>query len=151
MRKPLTFQWKKGFIKIKQDRELSVEAENSKIFFSQREIDIKGLFMSYNEYFIGRKKDRKVIYVNFAFPLKGISSKKADELIMNNSDLSLGPFDIHYTKLEGVSEYITFYMPSGFLYEIVILTEDKMALFTIGRRQVYILDEKRGTRKLLLL
>ena len=151
MGRSLSFSWEKGFIRVRYDKALTIKAENCRITLSQREIDIEGLFMNYTEHLIDRRGDKKVIYINFAFPLKGISKEKVKELIISNGDFSLGPFGISYTKLGGIATYITFYMPPGFLYETAVLTRDKLALFTLGRRQIYVLDEGRGKKKFLLI
>ena len=151
MGRSLSFEWEKGFIRVKYDRELIIEAENCRITLSQREIDIEGLFMNYTEHFMDKRGDKKVVYINFAFPLRGISKEKIKELIISNGDFSLGPFGISYTKLGGIGVYITFYLPPGFLYETAVLTRDKLALFTLGRRQIYVLDEGGGKKKILLI
>jgi hypothetical protein len=147
----LNFEWNRGFIRVTLKRGLYIEAENAKIELMQREVEVKGPFMNYEEHIINRRSEKKVIYVNFAFQIKGISINKAKDLILSNGDFSMGPFGISYTKLDGLGSYLTIYTPPGFLYETAVLSKEKLALFTIGRRQVFLLDEGTGVKKILLL
>ena len=151
MARSLSFEWNGGFLRVRVDEGLVIEAENTTITLMQREIDIKGLFMSYEEHLTDRRGERKVVYVNFAFPVKGFSKERVRELVLSNGDFSVGPFGISYTKLGDIGRYLTIYTPPGFLYEVAVLTKEKLALFTIGRRQVYLLEEGRDVKKLLLL
>ncbi len=151
MARSISFEWLGGLLKVRQEKGLVVEADNLLLEFMQREVDIKGPFMNYEEHLINKRGEKKVVYVNFAFPIRGFSREVARDMVLSTGDFSIGPFGISYTKLGDVGKYLTIYMPPGFLYEIAILTERKLALFMIARRQVFLLEERLGFRKLLFL
>jgi len=150
MARELDFDWRRGFVRVRQASEgLVIEAKNTSILLGQREVDIDGLFMGYREYLTDKRGSEKVVYVDFAFPVEGLTGRPRS-FVAHTGDYSVGAYGLSYTKVDGVSYYITVYTPPGFLYSHVVLTPEKLAIFTNGRRQVYLVDEGR-LKKLILL
>ncbi|MCE4621271.1 MAG: hypothetical protein F7B95_02370 [Desulfurococcales archaeon] len=141
MAKELEFEWNKGYLRVRLEEGLRIEGSNVSILLAPREVRIKGVFMDYKEYFIDRRQERKVVYVRFAFPSRGIEGQPR-LLVMNTNDYSIGPFGISYTKIDGIEYYLTIYPPPGYLYDNAVLTTRMLALFMIGRRQVYLMREE---------
>jgi len=147
--KELDVAWRKGFLRLRADDDLVLEASNSMIMLSAREVVVEGLFMGLREYPLDRRMQRKEVYIDFAFPLQGLNETPRS-LVVDTGDYTLGRFGVLYTVIDGVEYYITIYPPPGFLYEYATLTSERLALTMLGRRQIYLMDEGRVKRILLL-
>jgi len=147
--KELEVAWRSGFLRLRANDDLVLEASNSRITLSAREVVVEGLFMGLREYPLDRRMQRKVVYVDFAFPLRGLSDTPKS-LVVDSGDYSLGRFGVLYTLIDGVEYYLTIYPPPDFLYDHAVLTSEKLALTMLGRRQVYVMDEGKTKRILLL-
>lgn len=147
MARELAFAWEGGFIEVSANEGLEIRAANSTIHFYQREIVVEGLFYTHREYSSGRhRSQKKVVYVDFAFPLKGISDRKPRTLIMSQGDFSVGAFGVSYTPIDGVEYYLTIYPPPGTKYEYAVLTTRVLAILLHPRAQVYMMDEGKVKR-----
>jgi hypothetical protein len=147
--KELDVAWRSGFLRLRANDDLILEASNSRITLSAREVVIEGLFMGLREYPLDKRMQRKVVYIDFAFPLQGLNDTPKS-LVVDTGDYSVGRFGVLYTIIDGVEYYITIYPPPGFLYEHAVLTSERLALTMLGRRQVYLMDEGKTKRILLL-
>ena len=116
---------------------------------SQREIIIKGVYQGYREYPLDSRRERKVVYIDFAFPLRGVE-KPEGPVYIRDSDISLGPFGISYTNLGSIGSYITVYPPPGSLYDYMTISPHMIALFSIGRRQLYYMEDE-GYKRFILV
>ncbi|MEB2836124.1 MAG: hypothetical protein GSR80_000141 [Desulfurococcales archaeon] len=145
----LEVAWRGGYLRLEGGDDLVITASNSRITLAQREIVIEGLFMGLREYPLDRRGQRKVVYIDFAFPLKGLSGQPS-LLIMDSGDYSVGRFGVSYTVIDGVEYYVTVYTPPEFLYENAVLSSERLAIFMLGRRQVYLSDEGKIKRILLV-
>ncbi|GAB6147772.1 hypothetical protein JCM10135_03130 [Stetteria hydrogenophila] len=132
------------------DDGLVVEAGNSRITLLPREVDIDGLYYGLSEHFLDGRQERKGIYIHFAFPLRGKSGGTPPALMLSSTELGVGPFGVVYTVLDGVEYYLTVHPPPGFLYDYAVITTRCMFLKTLGRRQVYVMDEGRLKRIMLV-
>ena len=150
MARRLAFAWLEGYVEVYLDEGLVVEGLNSTVEFTQREVEVRGLYYTYREYFLDRRREKKGIYIEFAFPFKGKSSGTPQALILSNGDFSIGPFGVGYTVLDGVEYYLTVYTPPGFLYEYAVVSTRNVYLSTSGRRQVYLMDEGKVKRLILV-
>lgn len=150
MPRRIAFAWLDGYVEVYVDSGLVVEAGNSKITFLNREIHVDGLYYGIREYFLDRRQERKAVYVDFAFPLKGKSEGVPQALMMQSTELGVGPFGVVYTVLDNVGYYLTIHPPPGFLYEYAVVTTRYVFLSMIGRRQVYVMDEGRLKRIILV-
>ncbi len=145
----LEVAWRDGYLRLEGNDDLVITASNSRITLAQREVEIEGLFMGLREYPLDRRGQRKVVYIDFAFPLRGLSGQPS-LLVMDSGDYSIGRFGLSYTVIDGIEYYVTVYTPPEFLYENAVLSSDRLALFMLGRRQVYLSDEGRVKRILLV-
>lgn len=147
--KRVSFKWREGYLVLTDNNgELVVEALNSTITFTVREVLVKGLFEGLREYVEGGRGEWKTVYIDLAFPLKG-KPKPVDVAFARHVDTYVGGFGLSYTVIEGVGHYITVYPPPGALYDHAIIYDDGVALRTLSRRKVYILEEN-NTRKIIL-
>jgi len=146
----LAFAWLEGYVEVYIDEGLVVEAANSTIEFMQREVEVRGLYYTHREYFLDRRRERKGIYIELAFPLKGKRDGTPDAMIMASGEFSVGPFGVVYTIIDGVEYYLTIHPPPGFLYDYAVVTTRNIYLATVGRRQVYLMDEGK-VKKLILV
>ncbi len=150
MERRLAFAWLGGYLEVYLDDGLTVEASNSTIVFKQREVEVSGLYYTYREYFLSRRRERKAVYVDLAFPLKGKSGETPQAIVLSNGDFSIGPFGLSYTVLDGVDYYLTVHSPPGFLYDHAVVSTRNVYLAMSGRRQVYLMDEGRVKRLILV-
>ncbi|MCE4624803.1 MAG: hypothetical protein F7C35_02930 [Desulfurococcales archaeon] len=147
--KRISFRWNEGFLIVFESVEgLVIEGSNSRIALGQRQVTVEGLFEGYREHEESPRAQYKVVYIDLAFPLKG---KEVGEGVVYQTsvDTYLGGYGISYTPLEGVAFYLTIYPPSGSLYDHAVISEDRISIYTIKRRHVYLMDE--GRRKTLIL
>lgn len=149
MRESAELEWHKGFIRVYIDDGLRVDGSNFTILLANRETRIRGVYMGYSVYTLGRRGERKVVYVRFAFRGRGVAGSPSG-LLAETGDFSVGPFGLSYTKLDGIEYYLTVYAPPGYLYEHAVLSSRMLALFMHGRRQVYEMEED-GERVLLFV
>jgi hypothetical protein len=145
----LELAWDGGFIIVRGNDTLEVVAENTTIGFSEREVTVDGLFAGIREHPLDRRNQRKIVYIILAFPMKPLSGMPKS-LVMSNIDASVGRFGVSYTVIDGVQRYITIYAPPSFLYEHAVVSSDRIAITTLGRRQVYVMDEGRLKRIILV-
>jgi len=149
MAREVDLAWDHGFIHLEANDELSVEAANTRIELSQREVRVKGLYSGLQEYNIDRRGQKKIIYIILAFKIAPLTGTPRS-LVIETADLALGRFGVAYTVLDGVERYVTIYTPPGFLYDHAIISSDRIALSTLGRRQVYVMEED-GVRRVMLV
>ncbi|MEB3816983.1 MAG: hypothetical protein LRS46_03475 [Desulfurococcales archaeon] len=141
--------WPGGFLRLSSNDELVIEASNTRLTLSAREVTIDKLFLGFREYPLDRRLQRKIVYIDFAFPIKGLTGSP-EVLVTSSGDYSLGRFGILYTVIDGVERYVTIYVPPEFLYEHAILSSSKLALVMLGRRQVYLSSEDTLKRIILV-
>ncbi len=145
-----SFKWFEGYIVVYlEGDELVVEGSNSKIKLSPREVVVKGLFQGVREYLEGARGERKTVYIDLAFPLKGLS-KPWEIAFARHIDTYINNYGISYTVIEGVGHYLTIYPPPGSLYEHAVIAEDSIALLTLSRRKVYLVEEDNARRVILV-
>lgn len=146
----LSFRWREGFIHVYHGHEgLVVDASNTRITFSERQISVEGLFEGIREYPEGSRGEYKKLYIDLAFPIKGHPHAEG-EVYQRSIDTHLAGYGISYTALEGVGYYLTIYPPSGSLYEHAVVADDRVLLYMLSRRQVYHMEE-RGRHTLILV
>ncbi|MCE4613783.1 MAG: hypothetical protein F7C07_08165 [Desulfurococcales archaeon] len=150
----IMFAWYSGYITARVVAEgLELRGSNFSLRLGPREVSIRGPFESLREVELGRLEPGKVVYVDFAFTLKGFKEKRSGDTVDRNTDSSLGPYGVSYTRLKGASLdvfYLVVYAPAGSLYEHAVLSGDRLALFTIRRRKVYMMAEE-GFRRIYLV
>ena len=147
-----SFRWRHGFLVVREGPEgLVVEGGNSRITFGAREVVVEGLFQGVREKEEGGRGQVKLVYIDFAFPLRGREAGEGT-VFQRPVDLALGSYGVSYTPLEGVGYYLTIYPPSGALYDHAVISEDLVLLVTIRRRQVYtMVEDARGIRVLRVI
>lgn len=150
MPRRMAFAWLEGYVEVYVDEGLVVEAGNSRITLLQREVYVDGLYYGLREYFLDRRQERKGIYVEFAFPLKGKREGHPQALMLGSSEVGIGPFGVVYTVIDSIEYYLTIHPPPGFLYDYAVVTTRYLFMSTLGRRQVYVMDEGR-LKKLILV
>ncbi|MCE4599552.1 MAG: hypothetical protein F7C81_05080 [Desulfurococcales archaeon] len=145
-------EWLSGYLEVRErSGTLLFRGSNTELGIEQRELTIKGPYEDVREYIADRRGERKIVYVDLAFPIKGIKPKTMYGVIVRASkDFNIGPFGIGYTKLENIGSYITVYPPPGFLFEQIIVSQHKIAIFTLGRRRIYVMEEG-GVRRIMLV
>ena len=146
MNRKISFYWGDGYIVCSLVAgNLELRALNTTIVFENRSLYVEGLFEEIREYKWRRGKN---VYVNLAFPIRGVKSEgvayKADV------DTHLGPYGLVYTVIEGVGYYLTIYPPPGSLYEYSVVSKDRVMLRTSLRREVYLMVENSGRRVILV-
>lgn len=150
----MEFAWYSGYITARASSEgLEIQGSNFTASLSPREVAVRGPFESLREVEVGRLEPGKVIYIDFAFTLKGFQKRRGGHLIERNRDTSLGPYGLSYTRLRGGSIdlfYLVIYAPVGSLYEHAVLSGDRLALFTVKRRKAYMMLEE-GYRRVYLV
>lgn len=145
-----SFKWVEGFIVVGLgDYQLEIKGSNIIIVMEAREVAFKGVYRGYREHLVDSRGSRKVVYVDFAFPVKGLE-KPAGPTYMRDSDTSLGPFGVSYTSLGPIGSYITIYPPPGSLYDYAVLSPLALAIFSVGRRSFYLVEEE-GYRRLVMV
>lgn len=148
--KRVSFKWGEGYLIVYEERgDLMVEAANSRIAFSPREIRIEGLYEGMREYVEGGRGEWKIVYIDLAFPLQGVERPR-DVAFSGKVDTYIGSYGLSYTSLEGVGNYLTVYPPPGSLYDHTVVYDDGIALRMLSRRKVYVMAED-NTRKIILL
>ncbi len=146
----ISFAWRDGFIVVSGgEDELEIRAANTRIRLGLREVTVEGLFEGIRERVEGRRGENKAVYVDFAFPVRGVGEPEG-VVFRRAVDTYVGGFGISYTVLEGVGYYLTVYPPSGALYDHAVLSEDFLLLFMLARRQVYMMEEN-SVRKIILV
>ncbi len=150
MARVVSFRWREGFLVAwAESGSLVVEGGNSRLRFDQREVAVEGLFQGVREHLEGRRGERKTVYIDFAFPLRGRGSP--GEVVFNRHvDTYVGSYGLSYTVIEGVGYYLTIYPPVGSLYEYAVVSEDAVAIVTLSRRRVYVMEED-GARRIILV
>ena len=139
--KEVSFQWRDGYIIVTGgDDELVVEASNSRVTFSLREVSVQGLFQGVREHLEGSRGERKAVYIDLAFPLKGLAEPRG-VVFKNTVDTYMGSYGLSYTVIKGIGYYLTIYPPPGGLYDHAVLAEDLILLYTLARRQIYQMRE----------
>ncbi len=148
--KRVSFKWRDGYVILRDDGgDLIVEGSNSVVRFSIREVSVKGLFQGIREHVEGRRGERKIVYIDFAFPLKGLENP-VDIVFSRHVDTYIGSYGISYTAVEGVGFYLTIYPPPGALYENAVVYDDGIAITTLSRRHVYVMEEN-GIRRVIMV
>ncbi len=149
MVRELSFKWNKGFIIVRYSgNNLVIEAANTQIEISDRQITIRGLYSGLREYFENPKAVTKTIYVDLAFPITGLEKSKGT-VYLRQTDTYIENFGLSYTPLDEIGYFLTIYPPQGALYENIILASDMIAITTLRRRQVYIMEE--GEERTIIL
>jgi len=145
-----SFKWREGYIVVyERGGELVIEAGNTRITLSPREVVVEGLFQGVREHPEGARGERKVVYIDFAFPVKG--REAPEEVVFKRQvDTYAGGYGLSYTDLGEVGHFLTIFPPPGSLWENAVLSEDSLALLLLGRRQVYVMDEGRAKRLILV-
>lgn len=146
MSRACKFYWDGGYILCSlTSGNLELKASNTTIVFENRSVYIEGLFEKIREY---RWKQGKNIYIDLAFPIKGI--KREGAIHKADTDTYIGPYGLAYTMIEGIGPYLTIYPPPGSLYEYAIISKNTIMLRTSLRREVYLIAENSGRRITLL-
>jgi len=146
----ISFAWLDGFIIVSAGGdELVIRAANTTITLAPREIVVEGLFEGIREKVEGRRGERKAVYVDFAFPIRGVSEPEG-VVFKGPVDTYAGPYGLSYTVLPGVGHYLTIYPPGGALYDHAVLAEDFLMLYMLARRQLYVMEEG-AARKIILV
>ncbi len=142
--------WKHGYLAIDAGgRGLRVRGGNAILELGLREIGFQGPLEGLEEVPQDRRGESKVVYLRLAFSLRGLE-RPGGRVARASMDFSVGPFGVSYTVIEGVGRYLTLHPPPGALYRWVTVGEDLIAIHTIGRRQVYLMEEE-GWRRLILV
>ena len=123
--------------------------ENLEAEFHQREVWVKGVYEGLREHLLDSRGARKAVYLDLAFPARGLRSP-VGAVFRREAEISLGAFGIVYSPLEPSSSYLSLYPPPGSLYDQAVVSPDAIALFTIGRRHLYLLEEE-GYRKVIMV
>ncbi len=146
-------EWDDGYLEVREASGiLLVKGSNVKLEIYQREIVFKGPYEGFREYIIGRRGERKVVYLDMAFPVKGIRhhSGLKSGIIKTTRDLSVGSFGLSYTKLDDLGSYITIYPPPGFMFDQIVISQYRIAVFTLGRRRIYMMEDS-GLKRLIMV
>jgi len=145
----LSFRWSEGFIHVYHGPEgLVVDAANTRIVFSERQIAVEGLFEGIREYVEGSRGEYKNLYIDLAFPIRGHPHAEGS-VYQRSIDTHLAGYGLSYTALEGVGYYLTIYPPSGALYDHAVVADDRIAVHMLARRQTYLMEE--GERRVIIL
>jgi len=146
-----SFKWiDGGFVAVSSSSEgLIVEGENLRVAFGLREVAVRGVYEGLREHMQDQKGTKKVVYIDLAFPIKGYREPRGT-VFSSPVDLSLGAFGLSYTPLEPAGTYLTVYPPPGSLYDYAVVAVDVIALFTVGRRQIYVMEEA-GERRIIMV
>jgi hypothetical protein len=140
------FYWGEGYILCSiTSGNLEVRASNTTIVFENRSLYIEGLFEKIREH---RWRQGKNIYIDLAFPIKGI--KGGGAIHKADIDTYIGSYGLAYTIIEGIGYYLTIYPPPGSLYEYATISKDMVMLRTSLRREVYLIAENSGKRIILV-
>ena len=148
----LTVSWHSGYVEVHLGEEgLEISGANFAIELGAREIAFRGPFEGLRE--VEGWGQEKIVYVDFAFTLKGFKKSGGARIVERNIDASLGAYGVSYTRLKGGLIdlfYLTIYAPPGSLYDRVVVSGDKLALFTVKRRKVYMMQED-GLRRIYMV
>ena len=149
--KAVSFKWHDcGYaIVTSEEYGLRVEFENLKLEFSQREVSVEGVYGGLREHTLDQRGSRKVVYIDLAFQARGLRSPRG-VVYQREAEMGLGAFGVVFSPLEPVGSYITIYPPPGSLYDYATIAPDKVALFMMGRRQLYLMEEG-GVKRLILV
>ncbi|MEB3774155.1 MAG: hypothetical protein GSR86_04425 [Desulfurococcales archaeon] len=143
-------EWAEGYVRLGHDRRgLTVSGRNFTLALGLREIVFKGPFEGVDEVLQDRRGSSKVVYIRTAFPLKGYNEPRGT-VYRASRDFSVGVYGVAYTRIEGVGVYITVHPPVGSLYKSITISDDVVAVYTLGRRQVYLMEED-GERRIILV
>ena len=146
MQRRASFYWGDGYLVCSLiGGDLEVRASNSVIVFEARSVYIGGLFEKLREY---RGRQGKSIYIDLAFPLKGVKSEGV--IYKDDVDTYIGPYGLSYTVVNGIGYYLTVYPPPGTLYEYAVLSKSTIMLRVSFRREVYMMVENSGRRIILV-
>ncbi len=151
MARVYSFKWSDcGYVAVSSSSEgLTVEGENLRVTFGLREVSVRGVYEGLREHMQDQRGTKKTVYIDLAFPIKGLREARGT-VFKSQVDLSLGAFGVSYTPLEPAGTYLTIYPPPGSLYDYAVVAPDKIALFTVGRRQIYVMDEM-GEKKIIMV
>ncbi|GBF08808.1 hypothetical protein apy_05330 [Aeropyrum pernix] len=150
MARVVSFRWLEGYAVAEATPEgVRLRFSNLTLEFGLREVLVEGVFEGYREYTTPRG-ERKTIYIDFAFPARGVAEPRG-AVYSGRADVPLGGYGLSYTSLEPSSAYITLYPPPGALYDYVTVSPDLAAIFTVGRRQVYMMREEGSTVRIILV
>ena len=142
--------WGEGYLLLKPGgRGLQVLGENLRLDIALREIAFKAPFETLEEVPQDKRGESKIAYIRLAFPIKGFSRSRG-RVLKASSDFSIGPYGVSYTLVEGVGGFITIHPPPGSLYKAITIGDDVIAVYMIGRRQVYMMEED-GERRIILV
>ncbi len=146
-----SFKWHDSGYAIASSTEygLLVVFDNLRVEFSQREISLEGVYEGMREHQLDSRGSRKVLYIDLAFPAKGVKEPRG-VVYMKSAEISMGAFGIVYSPLEPIGSYLTIYPPPGSLYDNATISPDKIAVFMLGRRQVYFMEED-SVKKIILV
>ena len=146
----VSFKWPGGYLVVRSESgDLVIVASNSTIRFSPREVEVRGLFQGLREHVEGARGERKSIYIDLAFPLRGLRDPQG-VAFARHVDTYSGNYGLSYTVIEGVGYYLTVYPPPGSLYDHAVVAEDRIVIVTLSRRSVYVMEED-GSRKIILV
>ncbi|MCE4611411.1 MAG: hypothetical protein F7B17_05515 [Desulfurococcales archaeon] len=147
----VSFKWHDcGYaIVLSSEHGLKVEFENLKLEFSQREVSVEGVYGGLREHQLDQRGSRKVVYIDLAFQARGVKTPRG-VVYQREAEMGMGAFGVVFSPLEPIGSYLTIYPPPGSLYDYATIAPDKIALFMIGRRQVYLMEEDR-VRKLIFV
>jgi len=145
-----SLEWHSGYIILSEGRMgLVVRGSNFTLEFGLREVSVRGPFEGVEEVVQDRRGESKIVYLRFAFPLRGFKTGRGI-VYRANIDFSIGPYGVSYTRITGVGDYLTLHPPPGSLYNSVSLSQDLAALYMIGRRRIYLMEED-GLRRIILV
>jgi len=152
MREVASFKWYDCGYAVAESTELGLKLlfSNLELEVGGRELNFKGVFEGVREHNIDSKGTRKVVYVDLAFPLKGLD-RASGSVFYKQAEISLGAFGLIFSPLEPAGSYITIYPPPGSLYDYLVVAPDKVAIFTIGRRQVYLMEDTGGLKRIIMV
>ena len=127
-------RWGSGVLEVTVRGEtLIVRAANAEMVFEPRSALIAARYSSHRV--LG--DDRRVrVYVDLAEPLKPLEAKRIDLV----GSRVLGLFEVRVTDLE-FSRYLTVVTPAGFLYDYLVVSDERVLLEGSGRRRVYFEEE----------
>ena len=145
-------EWSSGVLEIADEAPgLVVKGSNLTLAIGLRELSVRGPVEGFREHPLDRRGESKMLYIDLAFPVKGLEGRRGSPMYRVSADFSVGVYGVGYTRLEGVGFYLTIHPPPGALYRHIVVGEHQIAVAMIGRRQVYYMEEAGGVKKIILV
>ncbi len=127
-------KWGRGVIEVRVRGEmLALRTANLEAVFEPRTVLVEGRYASHRLLTDDR---RARVYIDLANPLEPLEAKRIDLV----GSRTLGLFEVRVTDLE-FSRYLTVITPAGFMYEYLVISDDRLMVEASAKRKVFFEEE----------